>query len=47
MRLGYIDYLNCYPFYFRMFEKKPVPNISIYPGYPCMLNKMMAPGNWT
>ena len=42
MRLGYIDYLNCYPFYFRMFEKKPVQKISIYPGYPCMLNKMMA-----
>ena len=42
MRLGYIDYLNCYPFYFRMFEKKPVQEISIYPGYPCMLNKMMA-----
>jgi len=42
MRLGYIDYLNCYPFYYRMFEKKPVPGIRIYPGYPCMLNKMMA-----
>jgi len=44
MRLGYIDYLNCYPFYFRMFEKKPVPKTSIYPGYPCTLNKMMAHG---
>ncbi len=42
MRLGYIDYLNCYPFYYRMFEKKPVRGIDIYPGYPCMLNKMMA-----
>ena len=42
MRLGYIDYLNCYPFYYRMFEKQPVPGIRIYPGLPCMLNKMMA-----
>jgi chorismate dehydratase len=42
MKLGYIDYLNCYPFYFRMFEKKTVNGISIHPGYPCMLNKMMA-----
>jgi chorismate dehydratase len=42
MKLGYIDYLNCYPFYFRMFEKQAVNGISIYPGYPCMLNKMMA-----
>jgi chorismate dehydratase len=42
MKLGYIDYLNCYPFYFRMFEKKPLPEISIHPGYPCVLNKMMA-----
>jgi chorismate dehydratase len=42
MKLGYINYLNCYPFYFRMFEKQPLNGISIYPGYPCMLNKMMA-----
>ena len=42
MKLGYIDYLNCYPFYFRMFEQQAVNGISIYPGYPCMLNKMMA-----
>jgi len=41
MKLGYIDYLNCYPFYFSMFEKKPIQGISIYPGYPCMLNKMI------
>lgn len=44
MRLGYIDYLNCYPFYFRMFEKGPVNGINIYPGYPCDLNKMMTDG---
>lgn len=41
MKLGYIDYLNCYPFYFRMFEKQTVNGIRIYPGYPCMLNRMM------
>ena len=42
MKLGYIDYLNCYPFYFRMFEKQAINGIRIYPGYPCMLNKKMA-----
>jgi chorismate dehydratase len=42
MKLGYIDYLNCYPFYFSMFERQTVEGIHIYPGYPCMLNKMMA-----
>jgi chorismate dehydratase len=44
MRLGYINYLNCYPFYFQMFENKPVPKISIHPDYPYMLNKMMSLG---
>ena len=33
MKLGYIDYLNCYPFYFRMFEKQAVNGIRIYPGH--------------
>jgi len=42
MKLGYIDYLNCYPFYYRMFEKQSVEGVSIFSGYPCMLNKMMA-----
>jgi chorismate dehydratase len=42
MKLGYIDYLNCYPFYFSMFERQTVEAIRIYPGYPCMLNQMMA-----
>jgi chorismate dehydratase len=42
MKLGYIDYLNCYPFYFSMFEKESVKGIRIFPGYPCMLNRMMA-----
>jgi chorismate dehydratase len=42
MKLGYIDYLNCYPFYFSMFERQAVEGVRIYPGYPCMLNKMMS-----
>jgi chorismate dehydratase len=41
MKLGYIDFLNCYPFYYHMFEKKPVEGVSVFPGYPGMLNKMM------
>ena len=41
MKLGYIDYLNCYPFYFSMFERQAIEGIRIYPGYPGMLNKMM------
>lgn len=42
MKLGYIDYLNCYPFYYRMFEKRSVEGVNIFSGYPCTLNKMMA-----
>ena len=42
MRLGYIDYLNCYPFYFHMFERKPLEGIRIIPGYPAALNRMMS-----
>ena len=41
MKLGYIDYLNCYPFYYHMFEKKPVDGVSIHAGYPSMLNEML------
>ncbi|MBU1055834.1 MAG: menaquinone biosynthesis protein [Proteobacteria bacterium] len=41
MRIGYIDYLNCYPFYYHMFEKKPLADISIISGFPSELNKMM------
>lgn len=44
MRLGYIDYLNCFPFYFRMFEKEPLENVSIFPAYPSKLNTMIAKG---
>ena len=44
MKLGYIDYLNCYPFYYHMFEKKAVPGVKIFPDYPAGLNRMMANG---
>ncbi len=41
MKLGYIDYLNCYPFYYHMMEKEPLPDVEIIPGYPGELNKWM------
>lgn len=44
MNLGYIDYLNCYPFYYHMFEKEQVKNVRVFPGYPGMLNRMTAAG---
>lgn len=44
MKLGYIDYLNCYPFYFHMFQKKPIDGIEVIPGYPADLNQMMISG---
>src|SRR5512136_1522979 len=45
MKLGYIDYLNCYPFYYHMFEKKAVADIKILPDYPSNLNRMMLNGD--
>ena len=44
MKLGYIDYLNCYPYYYRMFEIEPVPGVDIIPGYPSQLNSMIVQG---
>ncbi len=44
MRLGYINYLNCYPFYYHMFELKPLPDVQIFPRYPSELNQLMAKG---
>lgn len=41
MRLGYIDYLNCWPFYYHMFEKKHIKGINVIPGHPSELNRMM------
>ena len=42
MKLGYIDFINCYPFYYHMFEKKQLEGITIVPGYPGTLNQMLA-----
>ena len=44
MKLGYIDYLNCYPFYHHMFTKKPLEGVDIISGYPNMLNRMISSG---
>ncbi|MDO8806464.1 MAG: menaquinone biosynthesis protein [Elusimicrobiota bacterium] len=42
MRLGRIDYLNCYPFYYHMLEKAPLKGVTICPALPSELNRMMA-----
>jgi chorismate dehydratase len=44
MKLGYIDYLNCYPFYYHMFEHSPVKGVEIIERYPNDLNRMMREG---
>jgi chorismate dehydratase len=41
MRLGYIDYLNCYPFYHLLFENNHLQGVQIISGYPSVLNKML------
>jgi len=41
MKLGYIDYLNCYPYYHHMFERRPLESAQVVPGYPSALNRMM------
>ncbi len=42
MNLGYINYLNCYPFYYHMFENEPLQDVRIHPDYPGVLNRMMS-----
>ena len=42
MKVGYIDYLNSYPFYHQMFQKQSFDGVSIVPNYPGELNKLMA-----
>ncbi len=44
MKIGYINYLNCYPFYHHMFLKEPLPGIEVLPGYPSQLNNWMREG---
>jgi chorismate dehydratase len=41
MRLGYIDYINCYPFYHLLFENNHLQGVQIISGYPSALNKML------
>ena len=43
MKLGYINYLNCYPFYHHMFRKEPLDN-TVVPRYPGELNVLMNEG---
>ncbi|MEK7721379.1 MAG: menaquinone biosynthesis protein [Elusimicrobiota bacterium] len=45
MKLGCIDYLNCYPFYYHMLEKEPLKGVTLLPGPPSALNRMMADKN--
>ena len=47
MKLGYINYLNCYPFYYHMFEVEPLPYVDIVAAYPSQLNAMMRDGTLT
>lgn len=44
MKLGYIDFLNCYPFYYHMFEQAPIDGVEVVPGYPGKLNAMITAG---
>ncbi len=44
MKLGRIDYLNCYPFYYHMLERKPLPDVDLYPRLPSELNRLMIEG---
>lgn len=44
MKLGYIDYLNCYPFYYHMFEYRPLKGVEVISRYPSDLNRMMVKG---
>lgn len=44
MKLGRIDYLNCYPFYYHMLERGPLPGAELFPRLPSELNRMMAAG---
>lgn len=44
MKLGYINYLNSYPFYYHMMEKAPIPGVEIVPAHPSELNQMIKKG---
>ena len=44
MKLGYIDYLNCYPLYYHMLEKEPLKGVEIVSAIPGELNRMAKDG---
>ncbi len=44
MKLGHIDYLNCYPFYYHLLEKQPLKDVEIISDYPAVLNGLIAEG---
>lgn len=44
MKLGYIDYLNCYPLYYHMLEKEPLEGVEIISAIPGELNRMAKDG---
>lgn len=44
MKLGYIDFVNCYPFYYYMFELQPIEAVTVVPGYPGTLNQLLTNG---
>ncbi|MCK5801810.1 MAG: menaquinone biosynthesis protein [Lentisphaeria bacterium] len=46
MRLGYIDYLNTYPLYWRMFAREALPpGVEVARGKPAELNALMRAGH--
>lgn len=44
MKLGYIDYLNCYPLYYHMLEREPLEGVEIVSAIPGDLNRMARDG---
>jgi len=44
MKVGYIDYVNCYPFYHTIFCHNSCSENEIIAGHPSMLNEMMRKG---
>lgn len=44
MKVGYINYLNSYPFYHQMFQGDVISGVDIVSDYPGELNKLMVKG---
>ncbi|MFW5901523.1 MAG: menaquinone biosynthetic enzyme MqnA/MqnD family protein [Thermodesulfobacteriota bacterium] len=44
MKIGCIDYLNCYPFYYHMLKEAPLAGIRVTRAYPEALNRLMKEG---